>query len=223
MLSKAASPDSSVESVVRLTADTGVFPSPALMSRFVPPRSTLWQSLVRVAFLIAETTTRTWPPVSPSFGLPGAIWSRPPNCAKPSPSRLVAVTVNGIPEIANCTPRAPWAVRIIRPAATAVAGTAITAARRRRTRPRLSAPSGLSEMEPLSDSSEGSGVEPADEVASEDEAIFCSQGHVSVRVGLQRHVVLARTAPTAYASSHLPAGARAFSLRSSNRDGSYPR
>lgn len=64
MLLKAASPDSSVESVVRLVAWTLSVPPPAVMTRFVPPRSTLWHSLVSVAFLIAEVMTRTWPPVS---------------------------------------------------------------------------------------------------------------------------------------------------------------
>ncbi|GHA58680.1 hypothetical protein GCM10010372_68090 [Streptomyces tauricus] len=65
----------------------------------------------------------------------------------------------------------------MRPAAITVAGTAITAARRGRTRPRLAGLAGVSPVEPLSGTPEGSGVESADELTSEDEAIFCSQGH----------------------------------------------
>ncbi|CAK7280059.1 exported hypothetical protein [Streptomyces misionensis JCM 4497] len=203
MLLNAASPDISVESVVRSEAVTLLAPLPAVIRRLVPPRSTLWHSLDSVALLMAEVTTSTWPPVSPAFGLPSAMLSRPPNCSKPVPFSCSAVTVNGMPEMANCTPSAPCAVSTARPAATIVAGTAITAARRARTRPRLSPAGaavllGASEGEPLPGFS---GVLPVDETSG-DKAMSAPMGMDSMRVGLQWPDVLARTAAAADASPH---------------------
>jgi len=82
---------------------------------------------------MAEVMISTWPPVLPSFGLFGIMLSRSPNCSKPVPSSDLAVTVNGMPEMENCTPGRPGRLRIARAAAVRAAGTAIIAARRSRT------------------------------------------------------------------------------------------
>jgi hypothetical protein len=84
---------------------------------------------------IAETISTIWPPVSPWLGLSGIMLSIVANCSKPSPCSLVAVTVNGIPEMEKLAARTPLAVSVIRPAVTAPVSASMPPKRFQRTPP----------------------------------------------------------------------------------------